>query len=274
MDPLKCWQDISNNIFILNKINPIRNSLSFLLFYQITLNITYISLIKHFFAYAFNITCSNFSPNQLTILLTSIIIFQITHSHSRQQKKTSSMLESTDQLSLTLNGLSIALVGLLGIYLYRQKITPLDILQDLLIIFKFACYVIYTVSELVFKNFIIPGFFLRKDINGQTVLITGAAGGIGKSLAKKFLGLGAHVVCCDISKSLLNELEAELKREKTSGRIFCYEFDVTSSGEVAEVAQQIRSEVGKVDILVNNAGVQNAKLFLDLTEKDVNRLFG
>jgi NADPH:quinone reductase-like Zn-dependent oxidoreductase len=184
------------------------------------------------------------------------------------------MLESTDQLSLTLNGLSIALVGLLGIYLYRQKITPLDILQDLLIIFKFACYFIYTVSELVFKNFIIPGFFLRKDINGQTVLITGAAGGIGKSLAKKFLGLGAHVICCDISKSLLNELEAELKQEKTSGRIFCYEFDVTSSGEVAEVAQQIRSEVGKVDILVNNAGVQNAKLFLDLTEKDVNRLFG
>lgn len=166
---------------------------------------------------------------------------------------------------------------LLATFLYKHDISPMDLMSDLAIIAKVGGYAIYTLIEVTTKSWLLPGFYGKKSVRGDTVLITGAAGGIGKSLAKKFLELGATVVCVDVNEAALDALEAELKQEFAScqGRIFCCQLDVSSSEMVAKVATQIKATVGKLDVLVNNAGVMsNAKLFLELTEKDVNRIFG
>ena len=88
-------------------------------------------------------------------------------------------------------------------------------------------------------------------------------------------------MCIDINESMLDNLKAELNKEFDSEsksnkkRVHFYILDVTDSDMVKKVACQIKSEVGKIDILINNAGIMNqGKMFLDLTEKDVKKIFG
>ena len=59
----------------------------------------------------------------------------------------------------------------------------------------------YFYIEAVFRLVVPPG---RKSVRGQVVVITGAAGGIGRSLAFKFSSLGAKVAVWDINKVSVN----------------------------------------------------------------------
>jgi NADP-dependent 3-hydroxy acid dehydrogenase YdfG len=82
----------------------------------------------------------------------------------------------------------------------------------------------------------------------RTILITGAASGIGKATAELFSQKGWNVVA-----TMRNIEQAE--QFKNSKNINCYTMDVTNVQSIEKCIEQIIQEFGKVDVLLNNAGV-------------------
>ena len=91
------------------------------------------------------------------------------------------------------------------------------------------------------------------DFNNKTVLITGAAHGIGKLIAQKSAALGARLVICDVNKEGLNETAEEIR--KTGTTVFTSAFDISDRDKVYDAARTIQGQAGNIDILINNAGI-------------------
>jgi len=91
------------------------------------------------------------------------------------------------------------------------------------------------------------------DINGRVAFITGAASGIGYSLAKTLAARGAKVMLAD--KSAENLLQAEDDLRNTGADVASVVCDVTSLDSMKAAAQATLGSFGKVHIVVNNAGV-------------------
>jgi len=89
------------------------------------------------------------------------------------------------------------------------------------------------------------------DLKGRRAVVTGAAQGIGLSIAQRLLASGAHVCLWDQDAALLEETCEVL----TGSPVFSQVVDVTDSDAVAETAQQTATDLGGIDILVNNAGI-------------------
>lgn len=103
----------------------------------------------------------------------------------------------------------------------------------------------------------------------KTVLITGAAAGIGKIMAHKVLKLGAStIVIWDINKENLEFTTNELKGQ--GYKVYSYLVDVSNLDQVKEMAQKVSQDVGKIDILINNAGVVVGKYFHEHTHTDID----
>jgi NAD(P)-dependent dehydrogenase (short-subunit alcohol dehydrogenase family) len=79
-------------------------------------------------------------------------------------------------------------------------------------------------------------------LEGKVCVITGAAGGIGAATASVFMREGAHVVGVD------------LLSDHRVGSV-CLAADVSDEGQVRELFDRIRAELGRVDVLFNNAGI-------------------
>ena len=85
--------------------------------------------------------------------------------------------------------------------------------------------------------------------NGQRVLVTAGAGGIGRSIATAFASAGARVHACDIDAQALNDLRAQVPGITTS---VC---DVADRGAVQRMVEEATDALGGLDVLVNNAGI-------------------
>jgi all-trans-retinol dehydrogenase (NAD+) len=107
---------------------------------------------------------------------------------------------------------------------------------------------------------------------GKTVLVTGAAGGIGRRMALNAAQRGATVVAWDIDGGRLDVLVKEIE-DIAPGRGHGYVVDVTDPEVVAENAKKVEAEVAPVDVLILNAGVVNGKLIEDLTPADIRKTF-
>lgn len=90
---------------------------------------------------------------------------------------------------------------------------------------------------------------LSYGLSGKTVLITGAAGGIGSALARAFAAQGARLMLLDRADTTLPALSAEL--DATAA--LC---DLGDAAQVATVAAQVREQWGTLNVLVNNAGTE------------------
>lgn len=109
------------------------------------------------------------------------------------------------------------------------------------------------------------------DLSGKTVLITGAASGLGRFMAFGFAQRGATVVGWDLEREALDVLVKELHDE--GGIAYAYVCDVADRSAVEAAADRVHREVGPVDVLVNNAGVVSGRYFHELTQEDVERTF-
>ncbi|MBO7171125.1 MAG: SDR family oxidoreductase [Clostridia bacterium] len=82
----------------------------------------------------------------------------------------------------------------------------------------------------------------------KTVVITGAAGGLGKAMAERFAADGARVALCDLRG-------AEDAAAEIGGAARGYSFDITDREMTASFMKQIAADMNGIDVLVNNAGI-------------------
>ena len=105
-----------------------------------------------------------------------------------------------------------------------------------------------------------------QDFSGQTVLVTGGAGHIGRAICEHFLRAGANVVACG-----RREPADPIATEGRGAQFICA--DVRDSAATERLVATVTEEFGGLDILVNNAGggppVEAASASPSLTEKIV-----
>jgi short-subunit dehydrogenase len=107
-----------------------------------------------------------------------------------------------------------------------------------------------------------------KDFKNKVAVITGAANGIGKELAKDAALRGMKVVIADIDSENLDKVKVEL--EKLGAEVLSLIIDVTEYEQVEKLAKETIEKFGAVDLLFNNAGVVVPGKIWELPLKDVD----
>ena len=101
------------------------------------------------------------------------------------------------------------------------------------------------------------------DLTGKTALVTGAAGGIGASIAKSLHGAGATVALSGRQVDKLNALATEL-----GSRAVVVPCDLADRAQVGKLIEEaIKALGGRLDILVNNAGLTRDNLFMVMKDE-------
>lgn len=108
------------------------------------------------------------------------------------------------------------------------------------------------------------------DLHGRRALVTGAARGLGASIARRLAAAGAGVLVADVRKDLAVELCAELTADGGEARFV--ELDVRDAVGVAGVFRDLDAAGEPVDILVNNAAVDVSRPIEHLTAEEVTRV--
>ena len=104
---------------------------------------------------------------------------------------------------------------------------------------------------------------LRDDaLRGKTIVVTGGGSGLGKSMTKYFLELGANVAISSRDIEKLKTTAAELSKD-TGGSCFPVQCDVRDYAQVEAMRDSVIEKYGSVDVLLNNA----AGNFISPTER-------
>ncbi|WFU79213.1 SDR family NAD(P)-dependent oxidoreductase [Bradyrhizobium sp. CIAT3101] len=91
------------------------------------------------------------------------------------------------------------------------------------------------------------------SLKGKTALITGAARGIGRSMAEGLAEIGANLVLVDIDAHALTAMGVQLKAK--GGQVFTRAMDVADPASAEALKVEAESHFGGVDVLVNNAAI-------------------
>ena len=104
-----------------------------------------------------------------------------------------------------------------------------------------------------------------KLLEGKVALITGAARGIGKSIAVKFAQEGADIAFTDLNRD--ENMEATEKELEALGvKAKGYASNAADFAQTEEVVGKIKEDFGHIDILVNNAGITKDGLMMRMSE--------
>lgn len=110
------------------------------------------------------------------------------------------------------------------------------------------------------------------DFHNKTVLITGAASGIGLETAKAFLQCGADLYMTDYNENELIQQADKLLGEYPGRKIIPVVADITCEEQVKNIAATIRQSSDKLDILVNNAGIAHSAYSIYEKKADWDRV--
>jgi 3-oxoacyl-[acyl-carrier protein] reductase len=102
---------------------------------------------------------------------------------------------------------------------------------------------------------------IRFDFTGQTVIVTGAARGIGRELGKSFVEAGAAVFLVDFDREELEKTAADIGGHAVAA-------DVGDTGSVDAAVAEAVAQTGRIDVLVNNAGILRDRVVWKLTDDD------
>lgn len=109
------------------------------------------------------------------------------------------------------------------------------------------------------------------NFEGKSVLITGAASGIGLESTKAFLHNCATVYMADRNEEGLTKAAEELKKA-FEGKIVTIVCDITNRDEVRKIPAVIKENTGSLDILINNAGISHSAYSIYEKEEDWSRV--
>jgi 3-oxoacyl-[acyl-carrier protein] reductase len=102
---------------------------------------------------------------------------------------------------------------------------------------------------------------LAFDFTGRTVVVTGAARGVGQAIGEHFHRAGASVYLVDANGEAVKKAAAGIGA-------FGLAADVSATAEVDAVVERVVAETGRVDVLVNNAGILRDGVLWKLTDDD------
>jgi len=108
-------------------------------------------------------------------------------------------------------------------------------------------------------------------LSGKVAAITGAARGIGKACAKRFLDDGVKVVISDVDADGLAATAAELGRPDALRTVVG---NVAKRADVDLLVATAVKEFGRLDIMVNNAGVARNRDILEISEQEFDEIIG
>ena len=100
------------------------------------------------------------------------------------------------------------------------------------------------------------------NFKDKKILITGATGGIGKALVKKFVSLEGNVLATGTKTEKLNALKEEFPN------INILKFDISDHSKIEEFIENTSSQLAGLDVLVNNAGINRDNLSLRMKNEE------
>jgi NAD(P)-dependent dehydrogenase (short-subunit alcohol dehydrogenase family) len=108
-------------------------------------------------------------------------------------------------------------------------------------------------------------------VEGRTVVVTGAAGGIGQEFCAALAQEGASDV---VGVDVADQAETRGRVEQAGSRFLGAQTDITDESACTALAERVASEAGGADILVNNAGVFPVVPFLETSLEEWRRIHG
>lgn len=108
-------------------------------------------------------------------------------------------------------------------------------------------------------------------LDGKVAVITGAARGLGRACAERFLQEGAKLVIADIDGAELARTADALGRPES---VLAVPTDVTKRAEVDALVAAAVERFGRLDIMLNNAGIARSQPFLEIAESDFDDVIG
>ena len=100
------------------------------------------------------------------------------------------------------------------------------------------------------------------NLKNKKVLITGATGGIGNSLVKKFNHLGANIIASGTNEQKLNDISKNFPNAQVE------KFKLDEHNNIEEFIEKVFKKLNGLDVLVNNAGITLDNLSIRLTEEN------
>jgi 3-oxoacyl-[acyl-carrier protein] reductase len=103
------------------------------------------------------------------------------------------------------------------------------------------------------------------DLTGKVVLLTGAAGGIGRAISKTLFDQGATLVLTDRGQEGLDALKASLGNDP---KVFTIVQDLATEDDAKSLIEKTVEQAGGLDVLVNNAGITKDGLAMRMSDAD------
>jgi 3-oxoacyl-[acyl-carrier protein] reductase len=104
-------------------------------------------------------------------------------------------------------------------------------------------------------------------IKDKTIVITGAGRGIGRALALRFAGQGAHIALLDMNAEDLKT--ASRQCAELGVRAMAYTVDVSREAEVSAALDAVVRDFGSLDVIINNAGIVKDALLVKVKDGEV-----
>ena len=106
------------------------------------------------------------------------------------------------------------------------------------------------------------------NFSNKKIIITGATGGIGNSLVKKFHYLGGKVLATGTNEEKLKILNKEYPD------IYIKKFDISKHDDIEEFINEAHTRLGGLDIIINNAGITKDNLSLRMNKEEWEKVIG